>query len=362
MRKPEPRIAIVMAGGSGRRFWPLSRDRRPKQVVPLVSGKSLLELTIERLLPSFRPERIWVITRNDQVKAVRRIALAYGPVRVISEPAGRNTAPCMALGATLARSALGDASLAFLPADHFIENARGFRAALRAGMEFAEREDALVTLGIKPTRPATGFGYIRRGRLARRVRGQVVCGVARFAEKPSLGLARRYVRSGEYLWNSGMFMVRASVLLQEIAQHLPRLSACFTRLAAEVGGPRQKAETARCYKRVESISLDFGVMEKTRRAFVVPADIGWDDLGNWESFSRYMMPDACGNWVCGRHVGLDSKRCVIYAEDRLVATVGIEDVVVVVVDDAVLLVKRGKAERVKDLTTLIDGRGLGRFL
>jgi mannose-1-phosphate guanylyltransferase len=362
LRRTEVRIAIIMAGGSGRRFWPLSRDRRPKQLMPLVSGKSLLALTIERLLPSFKPERIWVITRDDQAKAARRIASAHGPIRVISEPASRNTAPCMALGATLARSALGDASLAFLPADHFIADGRGFRAALRAAMEFAEREDALVTLGVKPTRPATGFGYIRKGPLAGRVRGQVISKAARFAEKPSLNLARRYVGSHQYLWNSGIFVCRASVLLREIAEHLPGVSACFARMAAHVGGPREKAETARCYDRVESISLDFGVMEKTRRAFVIPADIGWDDLGNWESFSRYMLPDACGNRVCGRHVGLDSKRCVIYAEDKLVATVGVKDVVVVVAGDAVLLVKRDEAERVKDLTTLIDGRGLGRFL
>ena len=362
MGRPEPRIAIIMAGGSGRRFWPLSRDRRPKQVVPLVSGKSLLGLTIERLLPSFKPERIWVITRDDQAKAASRIASEYGRVRVISEPAGRNTAPCMAFGATLAQSALGDATLAFLPADHFIADKRGFRNALGVGMEFAAREEALVTLGVKPTRPATGFGYIRRGPAAGRVRGERVYRVARFAEKPSAALARKYVGSGAYLWNSGIFVCRASVLLREIAEHLPQVSACFARLAAEVGGRREQAATARCYRRVESVSLDFGVMEKTRRAFVVPADFGWDDLGNWESFSRYMLPDARGNRVSGRHVGLGSRRCVIYAGDRLVATVGIEDLVVVVADDAVLLVKRGEVERVKDLTTLIGGRGLGRFL
>jgi mannose-1-phosphate guanylyltransferase/mannose-6-phosphate isomerase len=356
------RIAVVMAGGSGRRFWPLSREARPKQVIPLIEGKSLLGLTIERLLPLFRPERIWVITADKQAKAVGRIAARYGAVKILREPVGKNTAPCIAYGATVARAAVGEASLVFLPADHLIRNGRRFLAVIKAGLDFAEREDALVTLGISPTRPATGFGYIRRGTLAARVGGMGVYRVRSFAEKPTLAVARRYLTSGDRLWNSGIFIFRSSVILDEIAEHLPAVGRRFGGLAGHIGRRTENAAKEGCYRRVSAISLDVGVLEKTRRAFVVPADIGWDDLGSWESFSRYMKQDRNGNRVHGQHAGIDSRRCVIYAEDRLVATIGIEDMVVVVTDDAVLVAKRDGTESVRDLAALLEVRGLGHLL
>lgn len=360
MPRTDARIAMIMAGGSGRRFWPLSRDRRPKHLVPLFSGKSLLALTIERLLPLFDPSSIWVITRGDQARAAARVASVYGRVRVLSEPAGRSTAPCVALGAAAA-SARGDPCLVFLPADHLIADQRGFRAVLEAGLEFAEREDALVTLGIKPAVPATGFGYIKKGRLVRRSGAAAVHEVRRFTEKPSVVRARRYVRDGD-LWNSGIFICRSSVVLREIAEHLPAVGRCVAVPGRRPGTRRWLEGIGRRYRRLRSVSLDVGVMERTARAFVIPADIGWDDLGNWESFSRHMPADGLGNRVLGKHVGLRSRRCVVYSPDRLVATLGLEDLVVVVSPDAVLVLRRDDAELVKDLTALLGRRGLGKYL
>ncbi|MFZ1947869.1 MAG: sugar phosphate nucleotidyltransferase [bacterium] len=355
------RIAVLRAGGSGKRFWPLGREARPKQVLPLVSGKTLLALAIERLLPLFPREQIWVITQARQADAVRRITSRYGRVRLLIEPAGRNTAPCIAYGASLASVEVGDASMVFLPADHVIGRAARFRSILKAGLDFVEREDALLAVGVKPTRPATGYGYIRRGAAASAGRGRFFR-VRGFAEKPTEGVARRYLTSGEYLWNSGVFLFRASVVLEEIAAHLPGLAGCFGTFASRVGSRGEKADLARCYSRAEAISFDYGVMEKTRRAWVVSADIGWDDLGNWESFFRHVPKDARGNRVVGSHLGIDSRGCLVYAGKRLVGTIGIEDVVVVVTDDSVLLARRGEAERVKELAALVAKRGFGALL
>ena len=356
------RIAVIMAGGSGRRFWPLSREARPKQLVPLIDGKCLLELTIERLLPIFRPENIWIVTQAKQLEATERVASVYGRVRLLSEPVGKNTAPCMAYAATLARAGHGDPAMVFLPADHLISDHTGFRAVIAAGLDFVEREDNLLTLGIKPQRPATGFGYIRCGKEVSDHGPFSFFKVRKFAEKPSLRVARRYLTSGDYLWNAGIFLCRASVVLKEMARHLPELMIEFERFAASVGGPEEDRQKIRCYSAVREVSIDLGVMEKTSRACVVPADIGWDDLGTWDSFSRYMEKDRSGNSIRGNHVGVDSRGCVVYSDKRLVATIGLEDVIIVATDDAILLARRDEAERVKELADLMEEKGFGNLL
>jgi mannose-1-phosphate guanylyltransferase len=355
------RIAVLMAGGSGRRFWPLGREARPKQVLPLVGGKTLLALAIERLLPLFPRDRIWVITQARQVEAVRRITSRYGKVRLLVEPAGRNTAPCIAYGASLAVAEAGEASMVFLPADHVIGRAARFRSILKTGLDFVEREEAVLALGVRPTRPATGYGYIRRGAAAIAGRGRFFR-IRAFTEKPSERVARRYLASGEYLWNSGIFLFRASVVLEEFAEHLPGLAGCFGAFRNRVGTRGETAELVRCYSRAEVISFDYGVMERTRRAWVLPADIAWDDLGNWESFFRHVRKDAWGNRVVGSHLGIDSRGCLVYAGKRLVGTIGIEDVVVVVTDDSVLVARRDEAERVRELAALIARSGFKALL
>jgi mannose-1-phosphate guanylyltransferase len=329
--------------------------------VPLADGKSLLELTIRRLLPMFARENIWVITRDAQVRATERITRPFG-VRILSEPAGRNTAACIAYGATLARRVAGDPAVVFLPADHLVRDSAAFRSALGAGLRFVARHDLILTLGIRPTRPATGFGYIARGRRLGLTGRHEVFAVEGFTEKPTLARARRLARSGKHLWNAGVFLARASVMLGEIGVHLPRVARPFSALEKHLGSAREAPRKRRCYRAVPDISIDFGVMEKSRRTCVMPADIGWDDLGNWESYSRYVPGDRSGNRVRGAHVGLDSRDCVIYSDKGLVATVGVEGVIVVVTDDAILVAGREAAERVKDLAGVIKDKGFGRLL
>lgn len=361
-RRNDVRIAVIMSGGSGRRFWPLSRECRPKQVVPLVGGKSLLELAIRRLLPVFPAGRIWIVTQDSQVEATTRIAKRFKGLRVISEPEGKNTAACVTYAATVARRTVGDASIAFLPADHFVRNARAFGAALSAGLDFVERRDVILTMGIKPSRPATGFGYIRRGALVGKAGRFRFYSVERFTEKPSARTAGAYVRSGAYSWNAGIFMTRASVLLEEVACHLPETSRGFVGLEKRIGTNRERTAKARCYSLLPEISLDFGVMEKTSRACVMPVDIGWDDVGNWDSFAKLMKRDASGNSVSGHHLGIDTSDCVIFAGGSPVATVGVKNLVVVAVGDAVLVAGREHAEKVKDLSRLLASKGFDDLL
>jgi len=356
------RFAVIMAGGRGKRFWPVSRANRPKQLVELAGGKTLLELTVERLAPLFNPEHIIVITQERQMEETAKVLARFAGLKVLAEPVGKNTAACIAYAATYIKASHGDAVFAVLPADHFIEKADDFRNVLDAGMDFVAERNALLTIGIKPDRPATGFGYIRKGKLAEEAGGLRFHGVSRFAEKPAADLAEKYIASGEYLWNAGIFIFKASTILGEIERFLPRMAAEFRVFEAGIGTPAEAADIAVCYSRVEEISIDFGVMEKTRSAYVVPADIGWDDVGSWESFSRHMDRDADCNAVQGRHVTIGSRDCIVYSDSLTVATVGLRDIAIVVSGNAVLVIPRDKGEEVKDLTELLEREGLKDLL
>lgn len=356
------RFAVIMSGGSGRRFWPLSRAAKAKQMIRLVGGKTLLELTVERLLPLFPPENIFVVTQKQQCAETSRVLNRFGDIRVLSEPVGRNTAACIAYAAGYIDSTVGDAVLAFLPADHFIEFEDRFRTVLATGMDFVEETGRHLTLGIKPDRPATGFGYIRRGP---RVAGHGDLDffkVSEFAEKPSLEVARGYLETGEYFWNAGIFVFRTSSILEDIKTHLPDMAREFDACRDRFGMPDEEDRLAACYAALRNVSIDYGVMERTDAACVVPADIGWDDLGNWDSFSKYMPKDEVGNAVQGRHVGIDTDGCIIYTDKQLVSTLGVSGITVIATDDAVLVMRRERGEEVKDLVKRIEEEGLSDLL
>ncbi len=356
------RFAVIMSGGSGRRFWPLSRAAKAKQMIRLVGGKTLLELTVERVLPLFPRENIFVVTQKQQCVETSHVLKRFGNIRILSEPVGRNTAACIAYAAAYIDSTVGDASLAFLPADHFIEFEDRFRKVLAAGMGFVEETGRHLTLGIKPDRPATGFGYIRKGPRIAGHGGLDFYRVSEFAEKPSLETARAYLETGEYFWNSGMFIFRASSILAEIETHMPDMAREFNACRDSFGRPDGEDRLAACYATLRNVSIDYGVMEHTDKACVVPAEIGWDDLGNWDSFSKYMPRDEKGNAIHGCHVGLDTDDCVIYTDKRLVSTLGISGITVIATDDAVLVMRRDRGEEVKDLVKLLDEEGLSGLL
>jgi mannose-1-phosphate guanylyltransferase len=280
----------------------------------------------------------------------------------LTEPVGKNTAACIAYAATYVRATIGDAVLAVLPADHFVRDEDMFRKILLAGMDFVAESGVLLTIGITPDRPATGFGYIKQGPLEKTVQGFDFYRVGTFTEKPSVELANAYLSSGDYLWNAGIFVFKASSILREIESYLADMAALFRKCAPCFGTPDEEECVADCYSRVEEISIDFGVMEKTRAACVVPAEIGWDDVGSWDSFASYMEKDTQGNFVRGQHVSIGSRDCIVYSDQVTIATLGLSDITVVASQDAVLVMKREKGEEVKDLVDLIEKEGLTDLL
>jgi mannose-1-phosphate guanylyltransferase len=335
---------------------------KAKQLVPLADGKTLLELTLERVDPVFERDRIVVITQQAQTEATVQAADRFQGVRILSEPEGKNTAPCIAYATSFIMATMGDAAIAVLPADHFIQDADTFRKLLAEGLDFVDKNRVILTVGIEPKRPATGFGYIKRGSSVEKRGGLEFYTVDRFTEKPTLQTAQQYLADGEYLWNAGIFMFRASVMIEEISKHLPALAAEFDKCRPRMGGAGEADCLARCYSSIDEISIDFGVMEKTRIAHVVPADIGWDDVGSWESFSKHMKKDGQSNSVRGEHLGIDTRDCIIYSTGQVVATLGIENLTIVATDDAILVAGRDRGEEVKDLVDLMDREGLQDLL
>ncbi len=350
-----------MSGGRGTRFWPMSRAGRPKQLLPLFDGKSLLELTIERIRPVFGDDCIWVVTQESQLEQTQA-AIGLDRVKALCEPVGRNTAPCIAYVACKARAEFGDATVAVFPADHLIEDAEGFRKVVAAGLEFVETSGFILTLGVRPDRPATGFGYIKLGGAVGAAGGLEFRGVEQFTEKPAPEVARRYVEDGSYLWNAGIFIFRASDMLNEMEQHLPGIASSFCEYEAAVGTDSEEEKKSKAYSSVEEVSIDFGLMEKTGRAAVVPVDVGWDDIGSWESFSRYLQQDEKGNAVGGTFVGLDAANCIVYADGPVVTALGVEDLIVIATGDAVLVARKERGEDVKKLVELLAARGLENLL
>jgi len=355
------RIAVIMSGGRGTRFWPLSRTSRPKQLAPLIDGRSLLELTVERVQPLFKPDAVWVVTQQSQLEATQAI-VGLDRVKALCEPVGKNTAPCIAYVACRARAEFGDATLAVFPADHVIRDVEGFHGVVRAGFDFVEKSGRILTIGIEPDRPATGFGYIKRGEIIGSAGGFDFFNVSKFTEKPDLEAARKYVDDGSYLWNAGIFVFRASDMLSEMEKHLPGIASSFCEYGTAVGTDAEDGKKSEAYSSARDISIDFGIMEKTDRACVVPADLGWDDLGNWDSFSKYLSTDDSGNAVEGDLVALDTANCTVYSSGQTVAALGVENLIVIATDDAILITAKDRGEEVKKLVDLLAARGLKHLL
>jgi mannose-1-phosphate guanylyltransferase/mannose-6-phosphate isomerase len=346
-----PLFGVILAGGSGTRFWPLSRSQYPKQVLRLLGTESLLQSTIERLLPRIPLSQLAVVSNEAQADVIRLDLFRKGwtDIRVWLEPMGRNTAAAVGLAAVLLDREKDAEIMAVFPADHHIGNQEGLFQALDLGAELA-RAGYLVTFGITPTRPDTGYGYIKAGDQVKGKEGGFH--VAEFIEKPELSRARAFLQDGGYYWNSGMFLFRREVILEAMARHLPALYQALRR----VGEGKQSVEAA--YRSIPSISLDHGVMEKAESVVVVPADLNWSDVGTWEAFYNLVAKDSRGNAVVGRAEDLDSRNCLVFAQNRLVATIGLEDVVVVDTVDASLVCHRDRVQDVKNLVERLNSQNL----
>lgn len=345
-----PFSGIILAGGIGSRFWPLSRSQYPKQVLRLLGSESMIQSTIERLLPRIPLERLLVVTNAGQsdVISLELRRKGWQGIRLVLEPEGRNTAPAVGLAAAL----LGEdptGLLAVFPADHFIRDPDSLLAALAQGAVWAAA-GYLVTFGIPPNRPETGYGYIKQGAPL----GQAGTGFAvdRFIEKPDLTRAQAFLDEGGYYWNSGIFLFRRDVLLAAMARHLPEVHRGLVRLMEDAN----QDLLAQIYGDFPNISLDHGILERAEQVAVVPVEMGWNDVGTWGALQDIFPKDGQDNVILGRSLDRDSQGCTIYAQNRLVATIGLKDVIVVDTPDATLVCHRDRVQEVKDLVAELNRR------
>jgi len=350
---------VILAGGSGTRFWPLSRAARPKQLISITGDRSMLQRTVERVLP-LKPKRIMIITNTVQAEETERQLAHYRkiPIDVIAEPLAKNTAPAIGLAASIIAAHDPEGVMVVLPADHFIKDEQALQRTLLDAAH-AARKGYLVTLGIMPSRPETGYGYIEADM---DLRGSGPFPVRRFVEKPPLDEAVRYLDAGNYFWNSGMFVWRADIIMAEIRLYLPELNASlssitFTNDVWELSDLDEQIEAV--YGAVASVSIDYGVMEKSSRVQVVPVEMGWSDVGSWSSLPEVVEADDSGS-VCVNahgHVSLDSSGCLIYVDSKVVATVGVHNLIVVSTPDALLICDRDRAQDVKKVVEELGKRG-----
>ncbi len=349
--------AVIMAGGSGTRFWPLSRAARPKQLLSLVTEKALVVETVERLEGLVPPERVWIVTNAAYADRIRALLPDVPPSHVVAEPCGRDTAACIGLASTVIGREDEDAVLAILSADHVIAPAAAFREALGKGAAVVEESPStLVTFGMAPTRPATGYGYIERGAARGEVGGVPWYRVERFCEKPDLETAKEFLAAGRFLWNGGIFVFRAAAMRERIGRFLPELAAGLPGVADELLG--DGAISAETFGALPKISIDFGVVEKDDDVAVIEAPFSWDDVGSFAALERVLPKDEAGNVGFGDRTLLDASGNVVIAGDgHHVAVVGVEGLVVVQTADATLVCRKEDAQRVKEVVDRLKGSG-----
>ena len=356
--------ALIMAGGGGTRFWPRSRKARPKQFLALTGERTLLQATYERIEVQVPPERAWVVTSAAHQAVAAKQLPSLPANQIIGEPCGRDTAPCIGLGAALIARRDPDAVILVLPSDHVIEPAQEFRRIAHAAALLAdEHPHAIITFGIVPTWPSEGYGYIRRGTELPSRQGIAVHRVAQFREKPKKEVAVEYLASGDYYWNAGIFVGRAAAFLDQLHQHEPEMFAGLQRIADTWGTPRQHAVLNDIFPTLHKISIDFAVLEKAPEVLVLRAPYKWDDVGSWLALERLHPQDAVGNTVLADHAGVETANCVIVGDQgKLIATVGVNNLVIVQDGDCILIAERSKESDVKKIVELLGKRGLEKHL
>lgn len=354
--------AVIMAGGSGTRFWPQSRRALPKQFLRFQGPRTLLQDTVARLEPTIPANQVWIVTGAAHAAETSRQVPAVPQQQVLVEPCGRNTAPCIGLAAMSVLAVDPQANMVVMPADHVISPAHVFQQAFTRAAQFVEQHpNALVLFGVRPSYPSTGFGYIERGTSV--ASHDDFYRVASFREKPDAATAGRYVESGSYYWNCGIFVWRAEAILNAITQYEPELGTQLATLRKSLGTPGWNAALAEQFSKLKSISIDYAVLERAQEVYVLEAPFGWDDVGSWQALERLMPTDAQGNTVDARFVGVDTRGCIVRgADDHLIATLGVENTIIVHTPHATLVAQKGNEEALRQLIKAIEQQGLERYL
>ena len=356
--------AVIMAGGVGSRFWPLSRERRPKQLLSIGQSETMIQNTVSRIADLVPPERVFVVTNQKQRDAVKEQLPSVPEDHILVEPVGRNTAPCIGLAALWIKRLDPDAIMVVLPADHLIKNVSGFLASIRSAIDVATETNGLLTVGIHPTRPETGYGYIQiaEDQSPTNYRDAGVFRVKTFAEKPTMETAEQFLKSGDFLWNSGIFVWSVKTVLEEIHLHIPDLYEQLCDVEQSIGSLVYKKHLETAYGLIRGISIDYGLMEKARNVYVVRGDFGWSDVGSWDEAAKLLPGDESGNSWHGTVIALNSKNTFVEAGGKTVALVGVEDLIVITTEDAVLVCRKGRSQDVKEVVDYLRRKQMNEFL
>lgn len=365
MESQQTIYAVIMAGGVGSRFWPRSREKNPKQLLEIVGEGTMIQNTVKRLNGFVEDKNIFVVTNKLQKNAIVK-QLPNVPIEnIIVEPVGRNTAPCIGLAALFVDRLDPKGIMIVLPADHIIANEKEFIRVLKTASQVALTTSALVTIGINPTHPETGYGYIQakdRSEESHSVNIDGVYEVKTFAEKPNYATAVKFLESGDFYWNSGMFIWRVDAILSELSRSLPDLYTHLKNLQPSIGTSLFDQNLETTYGMIRGISIDYGVMEKAERVYVVKGDFGWNDLGSWDEVNRISPKDEQGNFIQGKVITINSKNTYVHTADKLIATVGVEDLIVINTPDALLICKKGDSQNVKEVVDHLRRKQMNEYL
>jgi len=356
--------AVIMAGGRGTRFWPRSREKKPKHLLDIVSNRTIIQETVDRIKPLIKPKNILIVTGRKHARELMRQLPEVPAKNILIEPVGRNTAACIGLAAVHIQKKAKDDVMVVLPSDHAIGNSERYRTVIAEAARVAEKENALVTIGIQPTSPHTGFGYMEGGASIGQVTGYALLRVKSFREKPDRKQAEAFVQSGNFFWNSGMFVWKASTIINEIKRFLPDLYSGLMTIKASLGKSSEAKTLSTIYKGLAPISIDYGVMEKAKDVFVIPASFGWSDVGSWDALWEISSKDGRGNALAGGSQAIfeSTENAMVYSPNKLVALVGMKDVIVVETKDALLICKKGRSQDVKKIVDALEAKKLTRYL
>lgn len=342
------KTALIMAGGRGERFWPRSRRTLPKQFLSLTDdGKTMIQLTVERILPLVEMEDIYIATNTDYASLVKEQLPLIPEKNILCEPIGRNTAPCIALGAAHIEKNSGESLMIILPSDHLIKHNKIFISTLKEACNIADTHESLVTLGITPDYPETGYGYIKyKGENSIGSAFEVDC----FVEKPTKEKAKEYLASDDYLWNSGMFVWKTSTILNCFQNLLPDTYTKLIEIQNAIGTSVEKEVLNRVFPEFPSISIDYGIMEKSTNIYTIPSNFGWDDVGSWLAVERIKKTNEAGNIITGNVISIDTENCIIEGDKKLISTIGLRDLVIVDTEDAILICDKHHTADIKRIT------------
>jgi mannose-1-phosphate guanylyltransferase len=351
--------AVIMAGGVGSRFWPRSREKMPKQLLKIFGENTMIQDTVNRINKVIPVENIFIVTNKIQKEEIKKQLPQIPHDNIIVEPFGRNTAACIGLASVIINNFNPDAVTVVLPADHIIRDVDAFVAIMKKAIDFAYRSKGLVTIGIQPTRPETGYGYIQRHENEIE---ENIFKVKTFAEKPNYQTAEKFLESGDFLWNSGMFIWRVDVILEEIKKHMPDLYEGLEKLQKHLMKDDFQKQVELVYGMLRSISIDYGVMEKSDRVYVIRSTFGWSDVGSWEEVYQLSHKDDDGNFIHGKCFVDDVKNSYVYSDNNFTAVLGLENVIVINTDDAVLVANRTHSQDVRKVVDFLKMKKMNEYL